>query len=190
MRQARSSRWLPSSHPPPTRWEPSTVTADVIVTVLASLAMFVGIVGIVVPVLPGSATIAVSALIWAIVMGTGTGWTAFAAITVLVALGMAAGWVLTGRRLKERGIPNRSLLAGGILAVVGFFVVPIIGLLLGFVAGLWAAEWQRLGEARKAWDTSWAAIKAAGIGILIEFGCAALALAVFAGTVIHHFVTV
>lgn len=166
------------------------MTADVIVTVLASLAMFVGIVGIVVPVLPGSATIAVSALIWAIVMGTGTGWTAFAAITVLVALGMAAGWVLTGRRLKERGIPNRSLLAGGILAVVGFFVVPIIGLLLGFVAGLWAAEWQRLGEARKAWDTSWAAIKAAGIGILIEFGCAALALAVFAGTVIHHFVTV
>ncbi|MGO1397266.1 MAG: DUF456 domain-containing protein [Brevibacterium yomogidense] len=165
------------------------MTADVIVTVLAGLAMFVGIVGIVVPVLPGSATIAVAALVWAIVAGTGPGWSAFAAITVLVALGMAAGWVLTGRRLKERGIPNRSLLIGGILAVVGFFVVPVIGLLLGFVGGLWAAEWQRLGDARKAWDTSWAAIKAAGIGILIEFGCAALALAVFSGTVIHHFVT-
>ena len=90
------------------------MTADIIVTVLAALAMLVGIVGIVVPVLPGSATIAVAALVWAIVVGTGPGWSAFAAITVLVALGMAAGWVLTGRRLKERGIPNRSLLIGGV----------------------------------------------------------------------------
>lgn len=165
------------------------MTPDIIVTVLAGLAMLVGIVGIVVPILPGSATIAVAALVWAIVIGTGTGWTAFAAITVLVALGMAAGWVLTGRRLKERGIPNRSLLFGGLLAVVGFFVVPVVGLLLGFVVGLWAAEWQRLGDAREAWDSSWAALKAAGIGILIEFGCAAVAMAVFTGTVVHHFVT-
>lgn len=166
------------------------MTPDIIATVLAGLAMLVGIVGIVVPVLPGSATIAVAALVWAIVIGSGPGWAAFAAITVLVALGMAAGWVLTGRRLKERGIPNRSLLFGGLLAVVGFFVVPIIGLLLGFVAGLWAAEWKRLGDPHEAWDTSWTALKAAGIGILIEFGCAALALSVFIGTVIHHFVTV
>lgn len=165
------------------------MTADIIVTVLAALAMLVGIVGIVVPVLPGSATIAGAALVWAIVVGTGPGWSAFAAITVLVALGMAAGWVLTGRRLKERGIPNRSLLIGGVLAVVGFFVIPVVGLLVGFVAGLWAAEWHRLGDPRQAWDTSWAALKAAGIGILIEFACAALALAVFTGTVIHHFVT-
>lgn len=166
------------------------MTADIIVTVLAALAMLVGIVGIVVPVLPGSVTIAIAALVWAIIVGTGAGWTAFAAMTVLVALGMTAGWVLTGRRLKERGIPNRSLLVGGVLAVAGFFVVPVVGLILGFVVGLWAAEWQRLGDARQAWDSSWAALKAAGIGILIEFSCAAIALAIFAGTVIHHFVTV
>ncbi|WP_029088179.1 DUF456 domain-containing protein [Brevibacterium album] len=165
------------------------MTTDLIVTLIAGLLMLVGCVGIVVPVLPGSILIGVCALVWALVLGGGPVWTAFAVIAVLVGIGISASWVLTGRKLKERGIPNSSLLLGGVLAVVGFFVVPVVGLLLGFVAGLWLAERRRLGDAREAWDTSWSALKVAGVGILIEFGCAAVALAVFAGTAIHHFLT-
>ncbi|GAA2092835.1 MULTISPECIES: DUF456 domain-containing protein [Brevibacterium] len=163
------------------------MTTELVVTLVAGLLMLVGCVGIVVPVLPGSILIGISALVWAIVLGGGAAWTAFGVIGVLVGVGMAASWVLTGKRLKERGIPNSSMLMGGVLAVVGFFVVPVVGLLLGFVVGLWLAEWRRLGEARPAWDSSWTALKAAGVGILVEFGCAAVALAVFVGTSVYYF---
>lgn len=163
------------------------MTTDLVVTIIAGLFMLVGCVGIVVPVLPGSILIGICALVWALVLGGGPVWTAFAVILVMVGIGMSASWVLTGKKLKERGIPNSSMLMGGLLAVVGFFVVPVVGLLLGFVAGLWLAEWRRLQDARKAWDTSWAAIKVAGVGILIEFACAAVALSVFIGTSIYHF---
>ena len=42
-------------------------------------------------------------------------WTAFAVIAVLVALGMSASLILTGRRLKAEQVPNSSLLIGGLL---------------------------------------------------------------------------
>ncbi|GAA2000193.1 DUF456 domain-containing protein [Brevibacterium samyangense] len=156
------------------------MTADIIATVLAGIAILVGCVGIVVPILPGSILIGLAALVWAFFIGGATGWVTFGIIAVLVAIGMSASWVLTGKKLKERDIPNRSLLLGGLLAVVGFFVVPVVGLLLGFVGGLYLAEYLRLREARTAWDSSWTAIKAAGVGIVVEFSCAALATGAFA----------
>ncbi|WP_366938799.1 DUF456 domain-containing protein [uncultured Brevibacterium sp.] len=166
-----------------------TMTLDIVTTVLAGAAILVGCVGIVVPVLPGSILIGIAALIWALVLGSAPVWTAFAVIAVLVALGMSASLILTGRRLKAEQVPTSSLLIGGLLAIVGFFVIPVVGLLVGFVAGLYLAEYLRRRDARAAWDSSWTAIKAAGIGIAVEFSCAAVAAGAFAvATVIHFFV--
>ncbi|GAA4283082.1 DUF456 domain-containing protein [Brevibacterium daeguense] len=163
------------------------MTVDVVATTIAGIAILVGCIGIVVPVLPGSILIGLAALGWAIAIGGTTGWVTFAVIAVLVSIGMTASWVLTGRRLKAKQVPNSSLLVGGVLAVIGFFVVPIIGLLLGFVAGLYLAEYLRLKDYRTAWDSSWTAIKAAGIGIIIEFSAAAVAAGAFVvGNVVHY----
>lgn len=163
------------------------LTGDVIATIAAGVAILIGCVGIVVPILPGSILIAIATLIWAIVLGSTAAWTAFAVILVLVTVGMTSSLVLTGRRLKAKQVPNSSLLIGGVLAVIGFFVIPVIGLLIGFVVGLYLAEFRRLRDARVAWDSSWAAIKAAGIGIIIEFSCAAVATGVFiAGNLFHY----
>ncbi|WP_349828287.1 DUF456 domain-containing protein [Brevibacterium litoralis] len=162
------------------------MTADVIVTVLASLAVLVGCLGIVLPVLPGSILIGLAVLVWAFFIGGTTGWVVFGIVAVLVAAGMSASWILTGTKLKDRGIPNSSLLWGGLAAIVGFFVIPVIGLLVGFVAGLYLSEYVRLKDPREAWDSSWTAIKAAGIGIIVEFGCAALAAGTFTvGNLVH-----
>nr|WP_284290737.1 DUF456 family protein [Angustibacter aerolatus] len=49
-------------------------------------------------------------------------------------------YVLPGRRLKDAGVPWWTTLAGVALGVVGFFVVPVVGLLLGFVLGVYLAE--------------------------------------------------
>lgn len=48
-------------------------------------------------------------------------------------------------------------------------MIPVIGLLLGFVAGVWAAERLRLGSNRLAWPSTVQALKAAGLSMLVEF---------------------
>ncbi|OMH34135.1 DUF456 domain-containing protein [Tersicoccus sp. Bi-70] len=159
---------------------PPLTSGQVLATVIAALVLLVGLIGIVVPVLPGSILIVVGLLIWAISIGSTTGWVVFAVGTVLAAAGMSASWVLTGRRLKARRIPNRSILVGLVAAVVGAFLIPVVGLLVGFVGGLLLSELARQRDLKAALSTSWAAVKATGIGILVEFGCGCLAVSVFA----------
>jgi uncharacterized protein YqgC (DUF456 family) len=137
--------------------------------VLVGLVMVVGIVGILLPVIPGLLLIWAAGLWWTVADGGGpVRWTIFAVITVLLAVGMTAKYVLPARRAAARGAPLATLVVGGIGAVVGFFVIPIIGLIVGGVLGIFLAEYVRLREAGRAWDSTRAALVAIGIGMLIE----------------------
>jgi uncharacterized protein YqgC (DUF456 family) len=148
----------------------------VLLDVLVALVIAVGLVGVLVPMLPGSALVLGAILVWAAVVGEGGGWAVAAVATVLLAAGVVVKYLLPGRRLQRSGIPNRTLLIGAVLGVVGFFVVPVVGLPLGFVLGIYLAELERLGRER-AWPATLEALKAVGLGILIELGFASLAAA-------------
>ena len=43
------------------------------------------------------------------------------------------------------------MLAGALLGIVGFFVIPVVGLVIGFVVGVYLAEWYRLRDVARAW---------------------------------------
>ena len=164
------------------------MNTDIITSVLVGLAILVGCLGIIVPILPGSILIAIAVLIWAIVIGGPMAWIIFAIVAVCVAAGMSSSLVLTGRKLKSMEVPNTSVLLGGVLAVIGFFVIPVLGLPIGFVAGLFLAEYARLKDAQTAWTSSWESIKAIGLGAGIEFILALLAAIAYGiGVFIHFF---
>jgi hypothetical protein len=85
--------------------------------------------------------------------------------------------------MNREGVPGRTLLAGGLLGVVGFFVVPVIGLPLGFVLGIYAV--QRLEHQHpEAWRSTKAALCAVGLSILIEMAAVLLSGAVWLGAVV------
>lgn len=152
------------------------MNVEILVTVLCGVAIAIGVAGTVIPVLPGSILIALSLLSWAIWGGAGAaGWVVFAVGMVFVLAGMAASAFLTGRKLKEHRIPNRSVAIGIALGVVGMFLIPVVGLFVGFAVGLLLSEFQRTRKFQTAVRTSAAALKATGIGILVEFGLACLA---------------
>lgn len=161
--------------------------AQILATVFCGLLIAVGIAGIVVPVLPGTITIGISLLVWAIVLQNTLGWVVFAIGMVFVAAGMLASLVLTGRRLKQRQVPNWSILVGVLVGVVGMFVVPVVGLFVGFAAGLLLSEYARRRDFGQAVGASWAALKAVGLGMLVELGCAFAAGAVWVVGVLMHF---
>jgi len=141
---------------------------------VVAITIVVGLVGIVVPVLPGSVLILGAVLVWAILEASVTAWVAFAVAALLLVTGAVVKYVIPGRSLRSSGVPRRSLVAGGVLGIIGFFVVPVIGLFLGFVLGVYVAERQRVGS-ELAWPTTRAALKAVGVSILIELAAGLLA---------------
>ncbi len=148
------------------------------VEVLVGLAILLGIAGTIVPVLPGSLVVLVAVLVWAVVTGTPTAWLVFAGVGLVIAVGQVVMYLVPGRRLKAAGIPGRTLLVGGLLGVVGFFVVPVIGLFLGFVGGVYLMELARVGSAQ-AWPATVHALKAAGLSMLIELAATMVAASVW-----------
>jgi len=146
------------------------------VDLLVGLAVLVGLVGIVVPVLPGSILILAAVLVWAVASATAVGWVVFALVTTLLVVGGVVKYALPGRGLRTAGVPSRTLIAGGLLGIVGFFVIPVVGLVVGFVLGVYLSELQRVGL-DSAWASTRAALKAAGLSLLIELGAGLLAAA-------------
>ena len=151
--------------------------------VLVAVAIAIGLVGILVPVLPGSVLILAAMLVWALEVGGTTAWSVFAVAAVLLVAGGVVKFVVPGRRLKEAGIPASTQWFGALLGIVGFFVIPVVGLFLGFVLGVYLAERQRVGGAA-AWPSTKAALRAAGLSILIELSAALLATMVWVGGVV------
>lgn len=142
--------------------------------VVVAIVILVGLVGILVPVLPGSVLILGAILFWAFEVQEPAAWVVFALAAALLVVGAVAKYAVPGRHLKQAGIPARTQWIGAAVAVVGFFVVPIVGIFLGFVLGVYLAERQRVGEAA-AWPSTKQALRAVGLSILIELAAGVVA---------------
>ena len=131
--------------------------------------MLVGLVGIVVPVLPGLALVWAAGVAWAWL--DGGGWVRIGVavlLTVLLVVGTVAKYALPARSATGAGAPRRTLVIGAVGAVVGFFVIPVLGAVVGGVGAIYLAELSRLGRADAAWRSTWAVLKAVGLGVLVE----------------------
>jgi len=152
--------------------------------VLVGLAILVGLVGIVVPILPGVLLIFAAIAVWAFVTGGTTAWIVLAVATAALLVTGIVKYTWPGKRLQQAGVPNRSLVIGGLLGIVGFFVVPVVGLFLGFLLGMYLSEAQRHRTHRDAWVATVAATKAVALSILVELLGGLVAASVWLGAVL------
>jgi uncharacterized protein YqgC (DUF456 family) len=147
------------------------------INLVAGLMILVGVFGVILPVLPGLLLCWAGVLLWALLGDAGgVRWVVLGLATLVALAGTVVKYLWPGKRLKSTGVPTTSMLAGGVLGLIGFFVVPVVGLVLGFVLGLWLAERVRLGPGQ-AWPSTKSALGAVGLAMLVEFA-AALAIAV------------
>ncbi|WP_431957130.1 DUF456 domain-containing protein [Nocardia lijiangensis] len=145
--------------------------------VVIGLLILVGLLGIIIPILPGVILVFGAILAWAIMTGGATAWTVFAISTVLLVLSGIIKYTWPGRKMKDAGVSNRALFLGAVLGIIGFFVIPIVGLFVGFVLGVYLSELQRLAQTQPAWQATKHALKGVGLSILIELLGALLATA-------------
>ncbi|MFI7001495.1 DUF456 domain-containing protein [Nocardia sp. NPDC050175] len=147
--------------------------------VVVGLVILVGLLGIIIPILPGVILIFGAIAVWAFMTGGATAWTVFAVSTALLVLSGVIKYTWPGRKMKDAGVANRSLILGAVLGIVGFFVIPVIGLLVGFVLGVYLSELQRLRVGQQAWQSTVHALKGVGLSMLIELLGALLATGVW-----------
>ncbi|MEX2551150.1 MAG: DUF456 domain-containing protein [Nitriliruptoraceae bacterium] len=142
---------------------------EVAIVTVALLLMLIGLFGVLVPVLPGLVVIwlvGVGSLLW--LEADATGWWVAAWLTVLFAAGTLATIWLPTRRGRAAGASTRSLAIAAVGALLGFFLLPVAGFLLGGLAGLYLGEWWRLGDHAAARSSALSVLRAYGVGVVIE----------------------
>ncbi len=157
---------------------------EVLLNVAVGAALVVAAAGIVVPVLPGTFLALGALLVWAVVTGGAIAWGAFAVMALIIAVGQVLKYLLPHKSMTAAGVPGRSILFGGVAAIAGFFLIPVVGLVVGFIGGLYLAEQVRLRDWTLARDSTWVAMKATGFSILIELGALMLTASVWAAALV------
>jgi uncharacterized protein YqgC (DUF456 family) len=145
--------------------------------IVCGVLIVVGLFGIVVPVIPGTLLVLLGIFVWASEESSAGSWLVLGIATACLVVGTVVKYAVPGRRLKA-AVPTTTLVCGGLGAVVGFFVIPVVGALVGFPVGIYLAERVRVGAAG-AWPSTRTALQAVGVSILIELAAALVATAVW-----------
>lgn len=147
---------------------------------LLGALMVVGLVGIIVPVLPGLVVIGGVAVFWAFEVGTWQAWAVVALMVLIMGTGTFVKYQIPGRELSKSQVSARTWVLATVAAVVGFFVVPVVGLALGFVLGVYVGERLDRGSHDPAWASTRRLLTGIGKGMAVEFVAGASAILVWA----------
>ena len=81
------------------------------------------------------------------------------------------------RSTREQGVKTSTLLLAVVLGIIGMFVIPIVGFIIGFVLGIYLIENGRTRDRAQAWTRTKHALKAILLSMGIEL-CAGVLIAI------------
>lgn len=143
--------------------------------VLTAVAIAIGLVGILVPLLPGTLLVWAAIAVWAFAERSTTGWVVLGVVTALLGAGLLVKYLWPAKRMRAADVSGVILAAGGVLGVIGFFVIPVAGLVLGFVLGVFLAELIGRRDRRRAWASTVHAVKGVALSVGVELVAGLLA---------------
>ena len=145
--------------------------------ILVAVAIAVGLVGVLVPLLPGTLLVYAAIAVWAFVEQNTVGWVVLGVVTAILAATMAIKYLWPVKRMRAADVSPTTLAAGAVAGVIGFFVIPVLGLLVGFVLGVYLAELAHRRDQRRAWASTVHAVKGAALSVGVELAGGLLATA-------------
>jgi hypothetical protein len=121
------------------------------VLAIALIVMGLGLIGIVVPMIPGTILIFATAVAYAFIDGfQGVGWPTIAVLGLLTLVSTSAELWATGMGAKAGGASGWSVAAGLIGGIVGLIILTLPGAIIGAMLGVIVSEILRVGDWRKA----------------------------------------
>lgn len=138
---------------------------------LIAILMAIGLAGVVLPFVPGLPIIWGAALLYGFATSFGSlGTTAMVAITLLAALGIASSLVIPDRAGVASGASRSTRLFAGVMGLIGFFVIPVIGFPIFACAGVLLAQYRETARWDTAMRSTVAVLKGFGAGLIAELG--------------------
>ncbi|WP_079178344.1 DUF456 domain-containing protein [Streptomyces mangrovisoli] len=139
---------------------------------LVAVVLLLGLCGVLVPGVPGSWLVWAAVLWWALDDPQPVAWGVLVGATVVLFVSQVVRWALPPRRLRESGATVRMAVYAGTGAFLGFFLVPVVGAIPGFLGGIYLSERLRLGRHGDAMAALRTAMRAGGWSVLTElFTC-------------------
>jgi uncharacterized protein len=149
---------------------------NAIVLGLALFVMLVGLIGTVLPMLPGTILILLGALLYALVDGfQAVGWPTMIILGLLTLVATTADIWASSAGARMSGASGWSIVTGLVGGLAGFVLFSLPGAIIGAVAGVLLTEIIRVGDWKKAlkagsgWLLGWAisAVVQLGIGLIM-----------------------
>lgn len=152
---------------------------------LIGAVMLLGLVSVPAPGVPGTLLCWAALLWWATSEHTSLTWGVLAGATGVLAVAQVVVWLMPNRRIRESGVGWRTFLNAAGVAIAGFFLLPVVGAVLGFVGAIYLTERARLGGGhRTAWTATRTAMRAVGGSVLVELMACLLVAGAWVGAVI------
>ena len=129
--------------------------------------LLLGLVGTVIPIIPGVLLMWLTVFIYSLADGfTAVSMPAFLVISVIAVITGTSDLWLTLFGAKKGGASVKSMLIGTAGAIAGSFIFPLVGTIVGYIAGLLLGEYWQHGD--------WELAKKAGLGGLAGWGVATI----------------
>ncbi|MFF2197269.1 DUF456 domain-containing protein [Streptomyces sp. NPDC058157] len=149
---------------------------------LVGLVMLLGLVGVLVPGVPGTWLVWAGLLSWTLHERTAPAWGLLAGATALLLVVQLVKGCLPPRRLRGVGVTRRMVRYAGAGALAGFVLLPVVGAVPGFVGGIYLYERRRLGSHAEAVASVRAVMRAVGTSVLVELTACLTVVAAWAVT--------
>lgn len=147
---------------------------------IVAVVMVLGVVGTVLPGIPGLPLVWAGALGYGLVQGFGTAGTiCFSIITLFTVAGAIASFVIPPKKASSAGATKSSIAIGVALAIVGLFMFPPLGFVIGGVLGIYLGERMRDVDHDTAYHATVATLIGFGIGFAIELVAALACIAIW-----------
>jgi uncharacterized protein YqgC (DUF456 family) len=147
---------------------------------VAVVFILIGVIGIVVPILPGMLLVWLTLLgyAWVTEFQIVTPWMLVFLTGIALATGTASIW-LPYLGAKRLGAAKRSVVLGFIGGIIGTFIIPLIGTIIGYAVGIIIGEMLKHRDLRVAIRTSIGGVAGWGISTIVELAGALTILIVF-----------
>lgn len=173
-----------------------TVLVEALAFGVAVAMIAVGVVGTIIPILPGIFLIWLSVLAYAIIEGfKSIDWFTFVVITLIALVAGTADIWLSALGAKTTGASRRAMFLGFIGSIIGmilgtFIPIPIfgnlIGSVLGYAAGLLLGQYHKYKDWNKALKAGLGGVAGWGVATAVQFAGGILILILFVWQVLAY----
>jgi uncharacterized protein YqgC (DUF456 family) len=148
---------------------------------IAILFILIGLIGTILPILPGSLLIAVTIISYSFFnrWQTPSVLELTLMLTILLVAGTSNWWLPALGAKSAGGAPKRAILYGTIGGIIGLFFGLFIGTIIGYALGVLLGCYQKYRDLNRAIKASLGSVAGQGVAALVELGAGILVLILF-----------